>query len=182
MDKEKMRDLYIGEIYAKDVYDFCNMNLHYFNEDEPFYKRESKFVLKLRKSVEGGAAFHFPAALLGSLWLVYRGMLKKALIMDAIWIVFFELIFSDVIGAIAAVIFLIIYGACAMPWYYQHIHNSIQKRGLLMRSPEESPELEKSLSKEGEPSVKRAVIYMVLRAFVIVCCKDIMFSIVRYVL
>lgn len=75
------------------------------------------------------------------------------------------------------ILFAILKGFLAVPLYYIRIKDAVEKRGLLMRSSQEIPEIAESLGKEGKPSVWRVVLYLFLKCFAAICLDSILFSV-----
>lgn len=180
-NKKKIKEQYIGEVYAQDLYAFCNMKeKKYFEPDTPYYEKENGIVVALRRQVQedGSTPFWLEAALGGSLWYVYRGMIWFAILLDAIFLTIFQLAGVTWWGRFAvSIVFMIVCGYMAIPKYYNHIHACMKRRKLLMRSAVESENLKESLKKEGKTSIKSVIFYVIMRHIIIQCVEGIVFTI-----
>ena len=83
---------------------------------------------------------------------------------------------NRILFGICWLILALISGYKAIPLYYRRIRKTLEKRGLVMRTPVKSEELSASLRKEGGPSVKRLLIYTFIRYLVVQCIIGIEFS------
>lgn len=172
MKDDTGKNNYIGEIYAEDVYAYVNVSA------AKAY-REPGITGALKAHKAGCVSFYWPAALTETLWYAYRGMIKEAVFFDAVSMILGGIIlhYSRKACFILFVFFAILKGFLAVPLYYIRIKDAVEKRGLLMRSSQEIPEIAESLSKEGKPSVPRAVLYLFLKCFAAICLDSILFTV-----
>ena len=158
------KEEYVGQILYYDLCAYChNMNI----------------VEKLRRAAVHDKAFHVPAMLFTTGWFAYYGMMKTAIIIDIIRWVVLTLMPNGLFKVIAAFVWMVLTGFIAIPLYYKHINKIMNNRGLLMRADVKSEKISQSLAKEGQPSLKRALIYCVFLLLTIQCCNGIVEMIIN---
>ncbi len=179
MEHKDSKDCYIGEIYQEDVYAYVNMKKDSSNASEtPYWQIETGLVKSIREYQYDYTPFCWQAAITETLWYAYRGMIKEAIVFDAITLIFGGIIlrFSWIFGILFFAFLAIMKGFLAVPLYYERIKKSVELRGLLMRSAGESEAAYESLKKEGKPSIMRAVFYLLGKCFAAICLDSILFS------
>lgn len=140
---------------------------------------DHRFLEKIVKVENGENVFHWPIVFLGGIWYAYRGMMKKAIKVDAIeWVILFltsflglSSIFWTITITLAYRIFL---GYKGVPVYWDYVQECLDKRGLKGRTPERCAELTASLEEEGNCSKKRAVFYLIMRVLTLACISDVL--------
>lgn len=169
---------YLGDMLLWDVYNYTNMKQQYGEVFGDENIQERKLLAKLKKHESGKLVFHLPAMVFGALWFVYRGMYKSAIIFDVVMLFFtwYFSINSLTVAIIVNAIGFVLVGFMALPIYYDHIHIKIDKRGLIKRPPVLVEELDVSLRKEGMPSIKAVLIYILLRYVFVLICEDIIYT------
>ncbi|MBQ4537835.1 MAG: hypothetical protein II994_09515 [Lachnospiraceae bacterium] len=175
MEEKEMREQYVGEIYIDDLYAYANA----YQSKYQYWEYDNGVIAGLKAHKNGYVFFCWQAALTESLWFVYRGMVKEAVIFDVITMVMAGVMlhFSNMAGLAVFLVMALVRGLLGIPMYYLHIKKAVEKRGLLRRSPLESKAARESLEKEGKPSKVRVVIYLLLKCFAAVCLDSILFSI-----
>ena len=169
MDNKDIKDDYLNEMYIEDV---CA----YVHGDSG-----SEGIVENVKSYGNGyAVFSWPAALMGSWWYVYRGMVKEAVLFDVVTMFVAGYLFHTKVwaGLLVYAALMVWKGMAAIPSYYKRIYHAIEQRGLCKRLPEEIPAVKESLANEGKPSVVRVVLYLLVKCLAIVCVNDILNMIV----
>lgn len=163
---------YMGEFRREDVFAFCNV------EYEEWYtpcSRKCKIAGKVEAYYAGYRAFVWPAFFFRSLWFVYRGMLKTAIILEVIELVCYGILVlimtSDnrqlaLGGAVIYLVSLLIYSLCLGFWgaecYGNYIRECLTDRKLERRENIPCVELKESLKKQGKPSWKRTIGYFLI--------------------
>lgn len=172
---EDLRDQYVGEIYIDDLYAYANA----YQSKYQYWEYDNGVIGGLKAHKNGYVFFCWQAALTESLWFVYRGMVKEAIVLDAIAMILTGVLlhFSWIAGVLFFLAMIMVRGVLGIPLYYLHIKNAVEKRGLLRRFPVESKEAKESLEMAGKPSVARVVVYFLLKCFAAVCLDSILFSI-----
>lgn len=162
MEQKRAEDLYVGGMLYKDVCDFCG------NFD---------VVAKVRAAAQRKIVYHVPAMLLTTGWMAYYGMIKAAIILDMVRWGITTILPNQWLKLGINVIWMLLFGLMAIPFYYVHIRKKMDVRGLLMRSEVESEKLSQSLAKEGNASFKRFLLYVVFRFLTIQVLNGIVFTI-----
>ncbi len=172
---QNLRDQYVGEIYIDDLYAYTNM----YKSRYQYWEYDNGVIAGLKAHKGGYVFFCWQAALTESLWFVYRGMVKEAVVLDAIAMILTGVLshFSWIAGVVFFIAMIMVRGILGIPLYYLHIKKAVEKRGLLRRSPVESKEAKERLEMAGKPSVARVIVYFLLKCFAAVCLDSILFSI-----
>lgn len=81
-----IKECYINNVYIEDVYAYVHMRHQEISklEDISSWEFENGIVAGMRAQMNGYTHFCWEAALAGTLWYVYRGMVKEALVFDVI--------------------------------------------------------------------------------------------------
>lgn len=169
MDNKDIKDYYINGMYIEDIYAYTHANT-----------TDKGIVDGVKTYANGYAFFSWPAALTESLWYVYRGMVKEAIIFDAVAMLLGGYLLHTTVwaGLLVFMALMIWRGMAAIPSYYKRLYRAIDQRGLFKRPPEEIPAVKESLAREGKPSVIRVIVYLILKCFVAVCMSDIVYTLV----
>ena len=174
--------LYIGDIYVEDIYAYTHMKKNktaLTSADTNYWEIESRLVTKLRAHKFENTTFCWAAALTETLWYVYRGMIKEAIIMDAMTMLLIGVLthFSWKAGLIVWVLSMFVKGFLAIPLYWIQIKEKIEGRGLLMREPIENDTIRESLSREGKPNVGLTIRYFFYKCLAAICLHGVLFSV-----
>jgi len=168
MDNKDLKDYYINGMYIEDIYAYTHANTS-----------DKGIIANLKTYANGYAFFCWPAAFTESLWYVYRGMVKEAVLFDVIAMFLGGYLLHTTVwaGILVFVVLVIWRGLAAMPFYYRRVREALKQRRLEKRSPEEIPAVKESLAKEGKPSIIRVIVYLAIKCFAAVCLNDILYTI-----
>ncbi len=170
---------YIGDFWKEDVTAFCNA----IKMNGQKSKTGTKLVENIEKSKKKYPTFVWPAFIFHSLWFVYRGMMVRAIVLDAIKIVMLLIgvaISSEegavrVLYVLGYVIYGFFLGLYAVPWYDKYVTTCLKERKLEKREYISCDELKESLARQGKPSLGRAVFYSVLQGMIFFIVKAMFF-------
>lgn len=187
LKNDKKTEVYIGDYLGKDVAAFCHA-LWYdgMSPDD----NDLKIVKKLWSMQNGYPAFCWPGALFPVDWLVYRGMVAKAIIVNILSLVYYIAVCFLCLFAVAKfhsgpewlmwllpilayILYAFIMGKYTIRTYYKHVRKRLEKRGLKNRSDVDCFELKESLKQEGKPSFLRVIVYRLLCSLIGACISGI---------
>lgn len=171
------KDEYIGQFLRVDVLAFCNA----VDEDGNNLRAGMRIARKVEKAIKKYPTFSLSAFLFHSLWFAYRGMIGQAVLVDVFKLIF---VLAGVIlpskSMVAWIVYLISYliyglvlGLYAVPWYGKYMSRCLKKRNLEQRKKISCDTLQDSLRRQGKVSVGRAVCYSVLHGMAFFVVKSL---------
>lgn len=182
---------YTGDFRREDIFAFCNV------EYEEWYapcSKKAKIAGKVESYFAGYRSFVWPAFFFRSLWFVYRGMIKKAIQIEVINLVLFGIVvltsLSDDKKVVLAggffylvglLVYAVVLGFSAARIYGRHIQKCLADRKLEKREKFPCADLKESLKKQGKPSWKRTIGYILVVHYGLYFVVDAMvFTLVRF--
>ena len=164
---ELENEMYVDGLLKDDIEAFCHVSEKYMY-----------YVTKFQGIKNGYKTFNVPAFLLGGAWFAHRGLMKEAFLTDMLGWVFtgsLQVIWEMVLGKeegglwvaiIGMLIYAIVFGIKATPYYFGYTKTYFEKMGFLNRKPEAVSEATNQKVKEilyeaGKTSGKRTVLHFI---------------------
>lgn len=187
---EEMNE-YMGDFRREDIFAFSNV------EYEEWYapcSKKAKIAGKVESYFAGYRSFVWPAFFFRSLWFVYRGMIKKAILIEFVDLVLFACLvltsLSDkekvvLTGAffylVGSLVYALYLGFRAAGIYGNYIQKCLADRKLEKREKFPCADLKESLKKQGKPSWKLTIGYILVVHYGLYFVVDAMiFTLVRF--
>jgi len=196
---KKEGSAYIGDYLGRDLAAFCGGT--WYEGIQPGNK-DLKIMDKLWSIQNGYFTFCWPGAIVPIDWMVYRGMVGRAIIFNIISCVYFGVAYfiSTFLGVMVEyrksgsvvetewtilgvfILFWLLYaflmGIYTIHAYRRNVFRKLEKRGLKNRMDVDSFELKESLRKEGKRSFLRVIVYRVVATLISTCIGGIATTII----